>query len=220
MIRKEQMGSRKDQSSGKGGLAKTLTLDILRQKTRAAGLLANDAKSCYDRVIHAFAMFAMHRMGVAYSVLLCMFLTLQLAIHFVKTGWGVSKTSYGGHLSIQTRELPLQGLGQGNGAGPAIWAVISTVLIECMVSYGLCAQFTTALSGTLVVFAGIAFVDDTDIFYTARDNSASGEDILPQIQETLNLWEGLLRATGGALRPNKSFWYLLDWLWDGKKWVP
>jgi len=23
-------------------------------------------------------------------------------------------------------------------------------------------------------------------------------------------WEGLLRATGGALVPNKCFWYLLD----------
>ena len=31
-------------------------------------------------------------------------------------------------------------------------------------------------------------------------------------------WEGLLRATGGAINADKSCWYLLDYDWSGTKW--
>jgi len=34
----------------------------------------------------------------------------------------------------------------------------------------------------------------------------------------LTLWEQGLRATGGALVPEKSFWYLIDFQWQGSKW--
>jgi hypothetical protein len=29
---------------------------------------------------------------------------------------------------------------------------------------------------------------------------------------------GTLRATGGALVPKKSYWYAIDFLWDGNAW--
>ena len=32
-------------------------------------------------------------------------------------------------------------------------------------------------------------------------------------------WGGLLRATGGALVPKKSYWYAIDFHWNGGKWV-
>jgi hypothetical protein len=31
-------------------------------------------------------------------------------------------------------------------------------------------------------------------------------------------WEGGLKATGGALVPAKSYWYLIDFIWTGKEW--
>ena len=31
------------------------------------------------------------------------------------------------------------------------------------------------------------------------------------------IWcEGTVRATGGAMEPEKSFWYLIDFAWKGK----
>jgi hypothetical protein len=35
------------------------------------------------------------------------------------------------------------------------------------------------------------------------------------MQEVMNTWEGGIRATGGALNPSKSYWYMIDF-----KWVP
>ena len=56
-----------------------------------------------------------------------MFKTLQKAWHYIATAYGESTKRYGGK-----RWLPLQGVGQGNGAGPTIWAVISAMLIAIM----------------------------------------------------------------------------------------
>jgi hypothetical protein len=38
------------------------------------------------------------------------------------------------------------------------------------------------------------------------------------MQEGLHLWEGLLKATGGAFVPDKSYWYLIDFKWKEGVW--
>ena len=55
--------------------------------------------------------------------------TLQKASHGVTTAYGVSKQTYSKNMVIL-----YHGVGQGNGAEPAIWAVISTVIIAAMMA--------------------------------------------------------------------------------------
>ena len=38
------------------------------------------------------------------------------------------------------------------------------------------------------------------------------------MQKTLDLWEGGIRATGGALVPSKSHWYLVHFEWKNGQW--
>jgi hypothetical protein len=38
------------------------------------------------------------------------------------------------------------------------------------------------------------------------------------MQRALNTWEGTLRATGGAIVPSKSFWYLIGFQWTEGTW--
>ena len=84
-----------------------------------------DLKSCYDRIVHDFASLATRKAGAAESSTTSMFSTIQQLKHRVRTAFGDSKESFGGE---EWREMEaLMGVGQGNGAGPAIWAVISTV---------------------------------------------------------------------------------------------
>ncbi len=40
----------------------------------------------------------------------------------------VIRTLLGGN----TNETPMHGVGQGNGAGPAIWAVVSTTILNML----------------------------------------------------------------------------------------
>ena len=138
--------------------------------------------------------------------------TLQKAGHRVATSFGTSRQSYGQH-----RRTPFQGIGQGNGAGPATWALISALLLAIMSSQGFGLNFTSILSFTAIAMVGFAFVDDTDLIHSANHpdpiyhkRSPTINKVRAEAQQDLNLWEGLIRATGGALNVKKSFWYSVD----------
>jgi hypothetical protein len=75
----------------------------------------------------------MQPMGVPKAAVDCLFTTLQEATHQVRTGYGDSKVSYGGTNWV----IPLHGVGKGNGAGPAIWAVVSTPILYLLNSKNL-----------------------------------------------------------------------------------
>ena len=91
----EQYGSRKNLQSALAALNKRLTMDLLRLRRQAGALCSNDAKSCYDRIVHNIAAIAMLRMGLPKAPVRSMFLTLQKASHRVSTAFGISQTSYG-----------------------------------------------------------------------------------------------------------------------------
>jgi hypothetical protein len=62
-------------------------------------------------------------------------------------------------------------------------------------------------------------VDDKDLNHTAKDNTTAATLLLPEFQNAVDCWEGLLRVTGGALdTTKKTFWYLIDFKWNGRSW--
>ena len=71
--------------------------------------------------------------------------------------------------------------------------------------------------------AGALFVDDADL-YTGDDRQPDTEErtnpaeLCRQTQRNLDQWSDLLQATGGALKPEKCFWYLLDYKCDEGIW--
>jgi hypothetical protein len=69
----------------------------------------------------------------------------------------------------------------------------------------------SAVSGTLVAIACFAFVDDTNVIHSR--SKAAGRQIGTEMQSVMNLWEGGICTTGGALEPSKSHWYLIDFKW-------
>jgi hypothetical protein len=79
----------------------------------------------------------------------CMFSMLQQAVHQVRTSW----------------LIPMYGIGQGNGAGPAIWAVVSTPILDILRSMGFGFSYITPISNQFIRFVGFAFVDDTDLLH-------------------------------------------------------
>jgi hypothetical protein len=41
----------------------------------------------------------------------------------------------------------------------------------------------------------------------------SNEEFLQLLQSATNDWAGLVHVTGGLLKPQKCFWYMLGWVW-------
>jgi len=56
--------------------------------------------------------------------------------------------------------------------------------------------------------AGFTFVNDTDLI--VMDDTNEETKVTLKMQNSLQLWHGLLQATGGDLVPEKCFWYLIN----------
>jgi len=55
----EQYGSRKGLAATYQSLNMQLILDIIRQGKTPTAICSNDAKACYDRIVHGFALLAL-----------------------------------------------------------------------------------------------------------------------------------------------------------------
>jgi hypothetical protein len=105
-------------------------------------LCSNDAKSCFDRILHAIATICMQRVGVTNKeTCLMMFGTLSQAQHYIRTNYGDSDKAY------SCIEIPFQGINQGNGAGPGIWLLVGIPIINMLKTAGFGFKVKTVLSG-------------------------------------------------------------------------
>jgi hypothetical protein len=66
------------------------------------------------------------------------------------------------------------------------------------------------ISEELIYTMGALYVDNTDL-YTWKEHIMDPRELWCQTQIELEQWSCLLNATGGALKPEKCFWYLLDY---------
>ena len=207
----EQAGSRKRLSAEKHALNKRLLLDIMRVAKRPGILCANDAKSCYDRILHFAIYVSMRRVGVPKSAISSMLGILRGMRHKIRTAYGDSEETYGGE-----EDDDQHGASQGNGAGPAIWALVSSPLLEILRKNGYGAKLLSPIKKEFFHLCGFAFVDDTDTVQVMEPGTST-EELIAIAQEELNLWEQLIKATGGALEGEKSDFTIVQWVWkDGK----
>ena len=134
----------------------------------------------------------MRRLGAPKQAVKLMFRTLQSADHKVSMAYGVSSEMYGGDW-----DTPAQGIEQGNGCGPGGWAAISTPIINMMRAAGHGFYLMMAITMAIIKFVCFAFVDDTDTIHMARDTDTPGEEVMGEMEEVVDMWEGAIRATGG-----------------------
>jgi len=121
-------------------------------------------------------------------------------IHQVRTGFGDSNKSYGGSNWL----IPIHGIGQWNGVGPAIWVVISTPLLNLLRKKGYGCKLVDPISGNRYRFVGYTFVDDTDII-ESKPMYSGADQTSRSLQCSMDVWEGSLNATFGAIVPEKTF---------------
>jgi hypothetical protein len=207
----EAYGSCKRHRSIKCAANKVFTTDIARQEHCPMALCSNNAKSCYDRILHAVASICMQQVGVHKNTCLMMFGTLAKVKHYIQTTYGDSSTAY------SCIEIPFQGVYQGNGASPGIWLLVSIPIINILKSAGFGFTVRTVLSGDEFSFVCYTFVDDSDVIHSSAVSSDTS-DLVDKMQDVVDTWEGSLRASGGTLIPTKSYWFLIQFVFECSRW--
>jgi hypothetical protein len=113
----------------------------------------------------------------------------------------------------------MHGIGQGNGSGPAIWVVVSTPILNMLRQANVGSFLQQPISLKPIRFSGFSFMDDTDTTQTARDATEGWQEVAQGLQHSLDIWQGDLHATGGAIVPAKTSWNLTDFKWQGGNWT-
>ena len=209
----EEQYSRPRRKAIDHALNRRLVFDISRQQRSPLAMCSCDLKNNYDRIAHNAASLALQRVGVPRSKIISMFTTIQDMVHTVRTLFGDADQSYGGDTSEYLK--PPQGACQGNGAGPAMWAILSSTVFAIMRRQGYGVKFCSALSRELYHLCGFAYVDDSDLIQSGSCPMVIAADM----QKALGKWEKLMRVNGGVLAPDKSWWYLVEFVWSKGKWT-
>jgi hypothetical protein len=123
----EELFSQKGSTAKDAKFDKTLMADLSRQARQPMAIILADAAYCYNRVNHMIMslVWLVLTNGNIPSIVAAM-ICLQTMKFFQQTGFGESKTFFGGP-SYRTY---MMGLGQGNRAAPPSWIQLSAVLVN------------------------------------------------------------------------------------------
>ena len=110
------------------------------------------------------------------------------------------------------------GLGQGNGAGPSVWSIVSTKMFQVMHSRDAFTKITALITKEQLKAYGFAFVDDTDLI-SMSNNKNCPKDAQNKMQKVIDEWEAVSKTTGGALVPKKCWCWIISFNWDKDKWT-
>jgi exonuclease III len=195
-------------------LNRKLIMDHQLYQRQPYAITSCDLKSCYDRIVHAPASLALQRIGIPRTEIISMFDSIQRMRHKIRTSFGDSSRTYGGNNGHARWKLPPQGVLQGNGSGPSVWAILSSVIFKILESKGLQNIFASSITQVILKLAGFAYVDDSDLIQVAD----STQQVARKMQVTLNTWTASTGVTGGILAPQKCWWYLVNFEYKRGRW--
>eukprot|EP00549_Striatella_unipunctata_P003481 CAMPEP_0118705436 /NCGR_PEP_ID=MMETSP0800-20121206/19865_1 /TAXON_ID=210618 ORGANISM="Striatella unipunctata, Strain CCMP2910" /NCGR_SAMPLE_ID=MMETSP0800 /ASSEMBLY_ACC=CAM_ASM_000638 /LENGTH=96 /DNA_ID=CAMNT_0006607587 /DNA_START=59 /DNA_END=352 /DNA_ORIENTATION=+ len=80
---------------------------------------------------------------------------------------------------------PIHGVCQGNGAGPAIWTVISTTLLNMLREANFGLQIHCSLDQKPIHIVSFGYVDDFDLIQSGQNAT----EAVSKLQQAIQLWE-------------------------------
>jgi hypothetical protein len=92
-IAPEQAGGRRCHWANKTSLNPTLVCDHSRFCCKAMAICSNDAKGCFDRIVHLVAYICLQRFSIPAAPILSMLNVIQNMTHSIRTAFGDSSVT-------------------------------------------------------------------------------------------------------------------------------
>lgn len=129
MLAAEKYESRKKKDAITQCLNKRLFMGIVRQRKGQAEICSNDASQFYDRITHPMISLDLGSLGIPQSYTACILSMMHRMNHQIRTGYGDSDLNFSG----ESWNIPPQGVIQGSGMAPTVWAIVSSSLFDIMI---------------------------------------------------------------------------------------
>ena len=207
IINPNQYGGRPGHEATYPVLLEELKLDISYLSRRSLATFDNDAASCYDRIIPAFASLVNRKYGLPTPLTRLHGNLLQEANYRLLTANGLSDLSYS-HSPL----YPIYGSGQGSGNSPVLWLFISATLFDVHEQSTTGATFTSPDGSQRTSITITGFVDDTNASLNSwlPQQPTSTPLLLKQLEKDAQRWNDLLFISGGKLELSKCSYHLLE----------
>ncbi len=210
IIPAKQIAKRGSQAT-EGVLTSGLFCDIAQALHKTAAIESVNLANCYDAVAHPITSIALQSFKVCKVLIAIMCYVLKTMTWYLKTAFSNREILFG-----STVLDPSMGLGQGNGAAPLGFLAVCTLMINVYRNLGHEVMFIGTWACDTFTLSVVLYVDDSDLFHMAA-GMPSDEEFLQLVQSATNDRAGLVHMTGGSLKPQKCFWYMLSWIWKKEK---
>ena len=206
----EQGGSRQGRTCVDVYAMKFFSFQLSEITRTPLAVMDNDAKACYDRIVMALAYLRSQQLGMEHQACTLLENFLSQAQYHIQTQFGISEKHYG-----TTASKKLHGPGQGSQSSPAIWTLVSTLILSAVRRKSPGTFFTDPQQQTTVAHYMQSFVDDSSIwvndFLNSLDDQINLDALATTLETATQWWEQLLVATGGKLELQKCFYYVIHW---------
>ncbi len=174
-----------------------------------ACIAGNDFEDCYDHAAHPIAPLLLHSFGVPQPAINVLLETMETMRLFLRTGFGESKTSYGG-----SHKEHLAGYGQGNAAAGRGFTAMSSLIVNAYLRNGFGARIYSSYYKQLLLLAAVIYINDTDLVHWLNLPSCTPGKLIAAAQTATYPWGGLAIATGAAMKPENCYAYFLSYWYD------
>lgn len=206
-IAHEQAGGRPNRTAIDEAVRTTITYETCKLQRLKGGIMYNDAKACFDRIIENLSNMTCMNVGTPIEVLDLHHNTLRDMKYIIKHRYGLS-THVNGHNSPD----PFYGVGQGAGDSCTRWGFISDAIIKAYNKRSHSARINSPISKIFSDHRVQAFVDDSRLFLIFQNHLS--REIFEHLKEDVQLWEKLLYATGAKLELKKCKFLVFTWKFD------
>ena len=163
---------------------------------------ANDAGSCYDRIIVSPSNVIARSRGLNHNIARLHGNMLEHATYRIKTQLGVSTAGYS-----HCEDSPVFGTGQGSCSSPLIWALNGSLYFDVFDKYCHGATYSD-MDGQLSLRIGMAgYVDDNSVQVNCHPRNRAS--LIFHATEDAQLWSDILWSSGGVLEHDKCSYHYL-----------
>ena len=163
--------------------------------------MSADLKNAFDSAQQAVACMSVRSMGVPARFATMFLLCFQTMSFRLSTGCGISED-----LFSSSEETRFASLLQGSGLAPLTFMAMTALILHSYKDKGHSANYVSPVSTLLAVtLVAVMFVDDADLIFASDGKEETTESFIDKVQEGISDWSKTVMATGGEIKPKKSF---------------
>jgi hypothetical protein len=189
------------------GITKVLTCETIRNMRLNGGVVYNDAKACYNRIIENLSNIELLHHGLPKPIAALHAQTFKLIKYRIKHKLALSDSTH-----QHNHPAPVFEVGQGACDAPASWVFVCDAIIHVYKKLGTDATIISATSNIIINLKISAFVDDTALLSYVQQHLS--HCIQTFLQNDAQLWENLLHTSGGKLEIPKCNFSVFQWEYD------